>query len=702
MTKYFATSFALLLAVGCNGGDDARDTGGNTGGKADDNSNGEAGELLACTDDDDEIGCLRHANPDWREPNVINRGWDDTDQQLMYHQDQGTRIVPISWLLALEAPGGGLFSSAGSFLDDERVESYGLIPDHNRLNNPFELPVGFSVNGDLELTETEDGLEENAYFGYTCTACHTAEIEVDGDRYRVNGGAGLQSFNDWNKSLITTLGETVLRDVPLIEVSFIDDKFDRFIERVQGIQDKLYGQHQSREELAAEVDRFSLSNKALPILLRDKLNSINPTPHGPGRVDALGRGSNTLWTDYLSRFESDSFDPDDNLAPIDGMVGLPAIYDVPKFDWAEYNHSIRQSYGRNLAEAIAVLSPTDLETLDTTVNSRGLFVIEQTLRQLQAPEWPEAFGAIDKDLAAEGERLFNDINANPDVACARCHSPKVEWNPGEEYLVRMLPLGVIGTDIKTVENFATREITVPDEVRDSLNLPSNRLLAGAALQSLVDQVGRNIFDEQGWGDYDDAPGKCGNRGSWDDGGACEATLGRSNLFRVDVPRDLPESVNPMTFAPKDGIDRADPRCDDLSGTAQDECLQGMGWLGYRARPLNGMWATAPFLHNNSVPNMCLLLGDPKDRPSQFTVGSIEFDAECLGYRFDNKAHMPDGDEDAAEYDARDSGNGNQGHEFSSAYTGTPADGVIGRELTDQEIRAIIEYVKSMPALPSGL
>ena len=40
-------------------------------------------------------------------------------------------------------------------------------------------------------------------------------------------------------------------------------------------------------------------------------------------------------------------------------------------------------------------------------------------------------------------------------------------------------------------------------------------------------------------------------------------------------------------------------------------------MGYQAPPLDGIWASAPYLHNGSVPTLHALL-DSKTRPSRFT------------------------------------------------------------------------------------
>ena len=38
---------------------------------------------------------------------------------------------------------------------------------------------------------------------------------------------------------------------------------------------------------------------------------------------------------------------------------------------------------------------------------------------------------------------------------------------------------------------------------------------------------------------------------------------------------------------------------------------------YRARPLDGVWATAPYLHNGSVPTLEDMLKPQAERPSKF-------------------------------------------------------------------------------------
>ena len=40
-------------------------------------------------------------------------------------------------------------------------------------------------------------------------------------------------------------------------------------------------------------------------------------------------------------------------------------------------------------------------------------------------------------------------------------------------------------------------------------------------------------------------------------------------------------------------------------------------LQYKVRPLNGIWATPPYLHNGSVPTLYALLSPVEERPKKF-------------------------------------------------------------------------------------
>jgi len=68
----------------------------------------------------------------------------------------------------------------------------------------------------------------------------------------------------------------------------------------------------------------------------------------------------------------------------------------------------------------------------------------------------------------------------------------------------------------------------------------------------------------------------------------------------------------------------------------------MGVMWVRTAPLTALYATAPYLHNGSVPSLHALLQPAKRRPVTFTVGANGF-----------------------VLDTRVPGNGNGGHAFGT-------------------------------------
>ena len=79
-------------------------------------------------------------------------------------------------------------------------------------------------------------------------------------------------------------------------------------------------------------------------------------------------------------------------------------------------------------------------------------------------------------------------------------------------------------------------------------------------------------------------------------------------------------------------------------------------LGYKARPLAGIWATPPYLHNSSVPNLYQMLVPASRRATKFYLGSTRFDPKHVGY----ETHQFPA---AFEMDTATPGNRNTGHEF---------------------------------------
>jgi len=111
-------------------------------------------------------------------------------------------------------------------------------------------------------------------------------------------------------------------------------------------------------------------------------------------------------------------------------------------------------------------------------------------------------------------------------------------------------------------------------------------------------------------------------------------------------------------------------------------------LGYVAPPLDGVWATAPYLHNGSVPTLAALL-ESSTRPKYWTRSYDDphtYDRDAVGWKFSRLDH---GQAAEADVDARRkivdttvAGYGNGGHTFGDA-------------LSPQKRAAVIEYLKTL-------
>jgi mono/diheme cytochrome c family protein len=108
--------------------------------------------------------------------------------------------------------------------------------------------------------------------------------------------------------------------------------------------------------------------------------------------------------------------------------------------------------------------------------------------------------------------------------------------------------------------------------------------------------------------------------------------------------------------------------------------------GYIAPPLDGVWATAPYLHNGSVPSMAALLS-PQTRPRYWRhVLPRDYDEGVMGWRSEALVAGQEAEDDpearARIYDTTRHGYGNGGHRY-------------GADLSEDARAALIEYLKTL-------
>jgi hypothetical protein len=151
---------------------------------------------------------------------------------------------------------------------------------------------------------------------------------------------------------------------------------------------------------------------------------------------------------------------------------------------------------------------------------------------------------------------------------------------------------------------------------------------------------------------------------------------RANSFGQPIAGGVPfpTAIKPILDGLKarafsdDGI----PAADQATMDANPVIWRATGQ--YLARPLTGVWATAPYLHNGSVPTLWHLL-HPDQRPAKFIVGNREYDPVKVGYTTSGSGWA---------FDTSQPGNSNIGH----------AGDKYGTNLTEDQKAALLEYLKT--------
>jgi hypothetical protein len=389
---------------------------------------------------------------------------------------------------------------------------------------------------------------------------------------------------------------------------------------------------------------------------------------------------------------------------------------------------VSQPLARNTGESLGVGADFTLrddfgrptpenERYDTSTDFSNLERIEDTLQELQPPVWPaEVFGPIDQDKWAKGKVLF-------EAHCVRCHGPhpasetlKEATSPGRLkddplWVIRTLAVRpgepgmtgvpVVGTDPTATDNFAKNEVDLSGA---GITLEQVRALLRPAYEEQVQRYRNYVPDLT----KEMAAHK----------GADPGTLGEYSLELKEAQED-PVTEDSATQA-LDQLDihhipmgialsvvgelMRDKYFRDHHLTAQQQaCLDGFSTLdlpqivdGYKPRPLRGVWATPPFLHDGSVPNLYEMLIPAQSRPAkQFYLGTLEFDPKYVGYQYTTKK----GSSTGFWMDTTLAGNKDIGHSFDSTYNAqNPSQsppGVIGPLLTDEERWDIVEYLKDV-------
>ena len=558
------------------------------------------------------------------------QGWTADERQAFYTTSQGSHMMPYSWYKALrrldvDEPFGG-----------DQLQRYGYLPNEKSKLNPEGLPVGFAIDGDAATGQ----------LGMTCAACHTAEIQYQKNgatqRLRIDGAPATANFQLFLTDL-TAASRTTLSDA---------DRFQKFARAVLGSRYSATRANALKGEFGDWVKQFGeFMDKSLPA-----------SPWGPARLDAFGM--------IFNRVAGKDLNIPANIKVADAPVSYPFLWNASRQDKTQWNGGVPNglyinALGRNTGEVFGVFAdfgPKKLPSLpggpplidfhNSSVRYDGLQTLEEKIAALKPPPWPFD---LDQDLVDKGRILFAQY-------CGSCHEerrlPQGTW---------YTPVKAVGTDEKMFRNSLRRSDSGILEGALSPNPPGSRL---AKDELTVNILATTVLGAQLAAtfpippklpiDFDHGPWRAISLDLVDLLANGQTTPSLASLLDPKTRDDLKAHIN-------------DRLANMFKPPAPDAAA------AYESRVLHGIWATAPYLHNGSVPSLWELLLPPEQRSPSFMVGSRKFDPKNVGY-VTNESPYKDGTLVAGS--GAQLGNSNAGHDY-------------GREMNDDQRKALLEYLKQL-------
>ncbi len=671
------------------------------------------GKIYQSWDDDPDRGAIGIENGAFGESYstpiyLKEQGWDESDSLWFYNTTQGSGLIPYDFYLHLE-----IADSTELIRSNKIIDHYRYLPQKATFFNPDGLAVGF----------TKETYQGNDYMGYTCAACHTSQVNYKGQAIRIDGGPSMANMVGYLQALEKGLKQTIADPV----------KNKRFVDAVQTTSKKYTSPEAINKDLNTWTDNIEL------------YNTINHShiKYGYARLDAFGRIYNrtlqyvpnkqqvydllTQTTSATGKYIVSTQEADKVLEGINttiigndqfveivkrltskapgypaltlkellvvrdslfnepnAPVSYPFLWDITHSDYVQWNGIADNAglgpLGRNTGEVIGVFGILDwtaedpgfsISSLITDQNHKkkkvnfkssidliNLERIEQHLGSLKSPQWPEEIlGAIDQGKAKNGRKIYGQY-------CQSCHELVDRDDDDRLIIAKFTAIDRINTDPAMATNGATYtgksgnfkytyQSTDVGNVVLQEEAPVAQILTAVTKGVVTTPDADKIFLRR-WADW-------------------FYTVG-SSLFTNQIKKD---SVKAGNYDP------------DTTASPYNSLLS------YKARSLNGIWATAPYLHNGSVPTLYDLLlpskkaSDPDEgeyRPEEFFVGSREFDPIKIGFRSEGY--------NGFKFITSRRGDQNDGHEYAAGTTKQP-DGSLPVALTEQQRWELVEFLKTL-------
>ncbi len=606
-------------------------------------------------------------------------GLSATERQQFYHTPEGSELFPYAWAKALISAQNGK-----PFL--ENMERFGLVPDEK--SEPYGLPVGITVGKRAGLGDVE-------MIGVNCAACHVGQLAYQGRMLRVDGAPNLFDITMFYTDLADSTKATI-KD---------PGKLWGFIKRY--LADK---EHAEETVVAAPVSTQDARVEKRPKykfgdgtrLLVQKFDDVKALAAQGELEKALAEKIQTTVEAELDKSEKDYGSATDTVAQAN----------------KELDSSLEKEVGALLSKKAGTGSP-----LDTTLEKKkellrsilrdlktNLALFRSYIRMFKTlaasaqdkSDTPGGYGRVDAFGSARF-LFFGLANKRPNTAPVSYPfiwgMEKEAWlhynantnSVVERNIGQALGLGA-SFDPKT---FATTVLI--DKTRD-LEWLAYKITPPAWPVELFGKVDEALAT-RGKPLYEKNCASCHDK--WETTPEGLRNFQVFSLKEIGTDKNQAENFHapimlngkPASFAIENGnatdkIKQAYYKTHNISPADQqkwegnrkpivwrDLLADGPDAKVYSARPLGGVWATAPYLHNGSVPSLYALLLPGDKRPAEFYVGNREYDTKNLGYVTTAGAV-------AFRFDTTGNGNSNRGHEY-------------GTGLNDDERYALLEYLKTL-------